>query len=146
MRLSELIEHLRTELALARKPDADARLSLEECELEIGVEVEEHGDGELELKVLGTGVKVGGSAAHAASHKVRVRFSPLPTMTFSEQLATLKSMIEMMNKEKVSPEMASTLIGQYFPKSPNYLNSTLPGRGLTDGAFGFNPKLGGKNE
>jgi hypothetical protein len=140
MRLSVLIDQLRSELEAARKPTAKATLSLEECELEICVEIEAGGTGELELKVLGTGVKIGGDAARTSSHKVRVKFSPLPAMPFAEQLAELKAMIELMKKEQVAPEVGNFLLSRYMPNNTQFVVGPPGAFGLPGGFAGSETK------
>ena len=122
MKLSELIEQVREELEVARKPKTDALLSLEECELEISVEIEVNAKGELTVNVFGTGGKIGSDAVRTSSHKVRVKFSSLPEKSFSDALADLKLMIEQLHKEGVSQETANVLVSKYLRLSPTYIN------------------------
>lgn len=63
-------------------------------------------------------------------------------MSFAEQIAELKFMIELMNRKKISPDLGNFLISQHFPKSPHHVTGPLGGLGLPGGLTGLGPKLG----
>lgn len=125
MKLSQLIEQVRKDLEEARKPKSDALLSLEECELEISVEIEVNAKGELVVNVLGTGGKFGSDAVRTTSHKVRVKFSPLPEKSFTDAVAELKLMLEHLKKEGVQQETANALVSKYLDPNPKYVGANF---------------------
>ena len=132
MKLSQLIRQVREDLEEARKPKSDASLSLEECELEISVEIEVNAKGEVAVNVLGTGGKFGSDAVRTTSHKVRVKFSPLPKKSFKDAVVELKLMLEHLKKEGVQQETANGLVSRFLEINPTYIGTPLSSAPLGD--------------
>ena len=128
MKLSQLIEQVREELQEARRPKENSMFALEECELEIAVDIETQGGADISLKIFGTGVNANTNAARTASHKVRVKFSMLPALTFEQAVAEFQKRKDILKEVGINEDEGAKIFDEYMKSSVDhtYIAGKIP--------------------